>query len=147
MEFPFLNRAVRIQCLTEREVEQVKAIGMTAECVVIPNGIESISYPAGGVASVNIREKKDARRALGIAEDAIVILFLGRIHPKKGLDVLVRAFSQIQVSGFPPVAEPLMADIPHFFLLIAGSDDGSGYRAQIEDQIRRCRDIRQGQMA
>jgi glycosyltransferase involved in cell wall biosynthesis len=119
-EVPLLSRAAWIQCLTTREVEQVRNMGIKASSIIIPNGVEPATC-------ANAHEKQDARRAFGIAEDAVVIMFLGRIHPKKGLDILVRAFSQIQVPGL--IHQP--------FLLIAGSDGGSGYRSEIEGQFEK----------
>jgi glycosyltransferase involved in cell wall biosynthesis len=50
------------------------------------------------------------RQRYGIAPDAPVILFLGRLHPRKGVDVLVRAFH--------------LLDDPAAHLAIAGPDEG-----------------------
>jgi glycosyltransferase involved in cell wall biosynthesis len=137
LEIPLLNRAARIQCLTAREMEQVRNAGIKAPSVVIPNGVE-LQKDEGG----NLKpERKNARKALGIAENAIVILFLGRIHPKKGLDILVRAFARVcdTISDSRRLALPTSNQQPttsNCLLLIAGSDGGSGYRDQIEERIR-----------
>lgn len=50
----------------------------------------------------------EARRELGLREDAIVILFFGLIRPYKGLDILLNAFARIA------------SDHPNAHLLVAG---------------------------
>ena len=54
-----------------------------APVTTIPNGIELARWPP--------LDKRAARRALGIAEDEFVVVFAGRIHPNKGVDLLVEA--------------------------------------------------------
>ena len=49
-----------------------------------------------------------------------IVLFLGRLHPKKGCDLLIEAFARV-------------ADIdPALHLVMAGPDDASGVRAGLE---------------
>jgi len=109
VEIPLLNRAARVHCLTPREVEQVRAMGVTAECVVIPNGVlVDGALPGPGL------EPNPKRNAYKKTDGLRRLLFLGRIHPKKGLDLLLPAFAQ--------AAEKLL----DLRLVIAGSDNGSG---------------------
>lgn len=58
-----------------------------------------------------------------------IILFLGRIHPVKGLDLLIPAFAQAQ------------AQYPDIHLVIAGPDS-EGYLAKVKQLIHgyRCQD-------
>ena len=53
-----------------------------------------------------------------------VLLFLGRIHPIKGLDLLVDAFKLV------------LNRYPETHLVIAGPDE-NGYKQHIEDQLKR----------
>jgi glycosyltransferase involved in cell wall biosynthesis len=63
------------------------------------------------------------RRSLPALADRPFLLFLGRIHPKKGCDLLVTAFSRIA------------AEYPELDLVIAGPDQ-VGWRKELETQAR-----------
>jgi len=55
---------------------------------VIPNGIDLGAWP--------VIERSAARRELGIADDAFVVVFTGRITHIKGVDVLIEALATAQ---------------------------------------------------
>lgn len=69
----------------------------------IPNGIDPADFAA-------LPDGTPFRRRYGL-EGASVVLFLGRLHPRKGVEVLARAF--------------LAANIPGAKLVIAGPDEGA----------------------
>lgn len=69
--------AAMLHATSEEECQEIRATGLTSPVAVIPNGIDvpALDRPAaGGVRTV---------------------LSLGRVHPKKGLDRLIRAWSQL----------------------------------------------------
>src|SRR5207253_7598639 len=68
--------------------------------IVIPNGVTPA--PAGAI------DAQRVRRALGIPDQAPVVLFLGRLHRIKRLDLLADAFTRLRISA------------PHAYLVIAG---------------------------
>ncbi len=112
-----LNDAARIVCVAKREEESVRRFGVTAKTTVIPNGVshEEIDHlPARG----NFRRKHK-----GLA-DKFLILFLGRIHPKKGADLLIRAFSRIQTN------------LPRTHLIIAGPEEKPEYATALRNLIQ-----------
>jgi len=119
-EVPLLNRAAALQAVTEREARQFREFGLIAPCVVVPNGVDGAM----------LKPRALPRRAGGRT-----LLFLSRLHPKKGVDIALSAFAQVRAAH------------PDVTFVIAGSDGGSGYRAELEKLARsldlgdRCRFI------
>jgi glycosyltransferase involved in cell wall biosynthesis len=108
-------RAVRLwRALTSKEADQIRACGIRAPIVVAPNGVSLSDYPQPPNPGLPIatpqvpRLEKTRRRAL----------FLGRIHPKKGLDLLLNAWARLGRAR---------AD---WQLVVAGPDQG-GHAASI----------------
>ena len=60
------------------------------------------------------------RRQWDIAPKAQIVLFLGRLVTKKSPDLLLRAFAKFYTSA------------PGAILVLAGADEGDGYRGQLE---------------
>jgi poly(glycerol-phosphate) alpha-glucosyltransferase len=116
VERSVLNRAAAIQAVSGHEVQNVREYGVSAPVFVIPNGVD----PEAIKPSSNTRA---ARELFDIAADRDVVLYLSRLHPKKGIDTLIAAFSVIA------------AALPRAVLLIAGSDGGSGYRQEVWQMV------------
>lgn len=74
-----LNRASLFHATSEGECEDIRRLGYQIPIALIPNG-------------VMLREVPKPRRADGVK----TLLFLSRIHPKKGLDLLLRAWGRLQ---------------------------------------------------
>ncbi len=113
-ELPLLKRADCLQALTETEKEQFRQAGLRGPVEVVPNGIDARHFQLH-------REPLWAR--LGLAEGQKTLLFLSRLHPKKGLDILIDAFAQIC---------RVRDDIT---LVIAGHDAGTGFADRIRTWI------------
>jgi len=67
--------------------------------VHLPNGVEADAYG-------NLPEKGRFRRRFGINQHTGLILYVGRIHQRKGLDVLVRSFSKVQKKATLAIVGP-----------------------------------------
>jgi len=84
-----LRSASRVIALNRREVDQYRLMGVEEEKIeTIPNGVDLSLFedlPPGGT----------FRKMYGIGEDEEIILFLGRINPIKGADLLVDAFAEV----------------------------------------------------
>jgi glycosyltransferase involved in cell wall biosynthesis len=107
-----LNRATACQAITKEEVKHLRAIGVNSQIIVVPNGIDIKEFQ-NNLGKVILEEFYPQLK------DKKVILFLGRIHPVKGLDLLAEAFARI-------VRKQI-----NVILVIAGPDC-EGYKNKIE---------------
>ncbi|MDJ0739242.1 MAG: glycosyltransferase [Gammaproteobacteria bacterium] len=108
-----LERAALLCATSTSEAEGLRRIGLRAPIAVIPNGID--------VAPAAVTQARAADRAAG-AGGARTALFLGRLHPKKGLLNLLEAWARVAPPGWR--------------LVIAGPDQ-QNHRAAVETAIHR----------
>ena len=115
--FRILHNASCVFALTEVEKEQYLKMGVDENKIeIVPLGINLEEYE-------NLPQKGSFRSRFNIAEDDKLILFVGRIHEIKGLDLLVDAFNDlIDHNGEVSIK-----------LAIVGPDDG--YLSKLEEKI------------
>ena len=108
-----LRDATCLHALCDSEADSMRAYGLTQRIEVVPNGVE---VPEGSFKfsdlSFQTRERK-------------MLLFLGRIHPKKGLVNALRAWADIRNS---PSA---IRNSQEWQFVIAGWDQG-GHEAELK---------------
>lgn len=83
-----LNAAAAIQFMTGAEQSEAACLGLRAPGFVVPHGIELpplLSDARGRL-----------RGELGLPADERIVLFLSRVHPKKGLELLLPALAQLR---------------------------------------------------
>lgn len=97
-----LARADMLHATSEVELAEIRAQGFTAPVVVLPNGIDLPALPHAGATRQG---------------EARTLLYLGRIHPIKGLDRLLQAWAQIQ------------AQHPQWRLIVAGRGEAAHVQA------------------
>lgn len=89
---PNLNAASAIHYTSEIERDLAGPLGLKPRTIVEPNGVDLAEFenlpPCGAFRA------KHSMLADGGAQRRPIVLFLGRLHPKKGLDLLVPAFAQ-----------------------------------------------------
>jgi glycosyltransferase involved in cell wall biosynthesis len=108
----FENRNIRDvrfwRALTSKEADQIRSFGAGQPIEVVPNGLDVADFgrPA------DLDRPVDTALIQGLAKEARRVLFLGRIHPKKGLSLLLPAWAR------------LSADSRGWQLVIAGPDEG-----------------------
>lgn len=114
-----LKNAACCIALSKTESDQYEKMGVPEnKIVIIPNGIDISQY-------ADLPPRGQFRSKYGIPENERIILFLGRIHKIKGIDLLVASFSQ------------LCSDMKDVKLIIAGPD--GGYLSQIQQKIHELR--------
>jgi glycosyltransferase involved in cell wall biosynthesis len=104
-----LRRAAAIHVTAVVEAESVRAIGLRTPIALIPHGVHvpsALKYPKGSPQS----------------PDEKVMLYLSRLHPKKGLLDLVEACGRLRPKQWR--------------IVIAGPDQG-GHRSEVEAAVRR----------
>ncbi len=101
-----LNNASKISALNGMELQHCRQLGVPEEKVdIVPNGLNLEEFQ-------NLPPKGGFRSRYEIGEDEQLLLFLGRIHQIKGLDLLLDSFSDsLEENG-------------KLKLVIAGPDDG-----------------------
>ncbi len=101
-----LNRAACIHALCDSELKSIRAYGLTNPVALIPNGVDLPEAEAHQI---------DLGWGAPILSNVKVLLFLSRIHPKKGLVNLLRAWAK--------ATKNKVRGVEAWRLVIAGWDD------------------------
>jgi glycosyltransferase involved in cell wall biosynthesis len=101
-----LDNAAFIHALNRDEVELMRPLGLKAPAEIIPNGVFAEEF--------EVLPSADTFPALiGLPHDRRFVLFLSRLHYKKGLDLLAKAFHHVA------------SQCPDVDLVVAGPDGGA----------------------
>lgn len=87
-----LNHSQALHLTSEQERQEVSRLGLKPENFILPHGL-SIPSPIPDARS-------RLRQLLKVPPDEPVILFMSRLHPKKGLDYLIPALGKIAHERF-----------------------------------------------
>jgi glycosyltransferase involved in cell wall biosynthesis len=111
LQRPACQAASCFHATAASEASEIRDLGFEQPIAVIPNGID-----------VPDEDQTSRHRSK-------TVLFLSRLHPKKGLDLLLHAWAQVQHRH------------PTWDLCIAGSDESyygiTGYKAELQDLAQR----------
>jgi poly(glycerol-phosphate) alpha-glucosyltransferase len=117
-EHAHLRGAACLHALCDAEAKAIREYGLRNPVCVIPNGID---LPDPGA------DEAPPAWASAIPAGAPVLLYLGRLHPKKGLSVLLEGWQLVRAE----------AQQGGWHLVIAGWDQG-GHQAELAAQIERA---------
>jgi len=108
--------AAGVIALNETEAERYRDLGIAPEKIaIVPNGIDLAEHPALPV-------RGEFRTAWGIGDDAKVVLYLGRLDPTKGIDLLIRSFAMVA------------QEFDDAVLMLVGGD--MGHNAEFRQRVR-----------
>jgi glycosyltransferase involved in cell wall biosynthesis len=110
-----LQKAACLHALTTAEAADYRSFGRRGPIAVIPNGVE---LPQSIDATLFLEQ-------FPMLRGRRIVLFLGRIHFKKGLDILIRAWAAIE------------KNFPDTILVLAGPDSENS-RAAVEKLAEEC---------
>ncbi len=119
LERPNLQGAAAVHFTTQQEAIVSHRFGAVTKDMVLPLGVELPPVPE------NLEALQASLRAeWGLPSDRPLLLFLSRLDPKKGLDLLLAASQRLQAEGKP------------FHLVLAGGNpQDPAYEAQIRQQV------------
>jgi len=110
--YRILRDASKVIALSEVEAQQYRSMGVPDEKIaVIPNGIDLSEYAV-------LPPRGSFKRKFGMKDEEKIVLYLGRLHKIKGIDILVKAFINV------------IENLDDVRLVIVGPDDGSLYELQ-----------------
>jgi len=104
-----MNGASAMHYTANTERELATTLKLRSNSVVIPNGLDVDEFET-------LPPRGDFRRRSGVASQTRVVLFLGRLHPKKGLEILIHGFAKAALSDT---------------LLVIAGPDSSNYKVQL----------------
>ena len=104
------RKASQVIATSQSEFDQLIESGLVSEdrLTLRRNGVDLSEF-------INLPEKGSVRRELGLDPKNKMVLFLGRLAPVKGLEMLLHAFARL--------------NLEEARLVVAGPDEGDGYRS------------------
>lgn len=107
-----INHSLGLHLTSIQEQQEVSRLGLVAPSFVLPHGLD--------VSSLIPDARIKLRQLLNLPVDEPIILFLSRLHPKKGLDFLIPALSKLT---------------HHRFTFVLAGSGSKEYEAEIESLL------------
>lgn len=108
-ERPLLQRAAGLHLTSHQELRELRGRGLRPRRWILPNPVDLNAL------GMDPALRLQTRQELGLAATEPLFLICGRLHHKKGLDLLPHALAPL-------------ADRPWRLLIVGADDDGSGRR-------------------
>jgi len=100
----FTNRVIFVSATTYKKAV-AQGVAIASNSVIIPNGINLERYQVGQI------EAKRVRQEFGASQGEVIVCFVGRFTPQKGLDFLIEAGAKL-LEDFPNTRFWLVGDGP-----------------------------------
>jgi glycosyltransferase involved in cell wall biosynthesis len=101
-----LRRASCLHALSRPEIDHLRELAPQTPICFVPNGVDLVSFD-------DLPERSILEERIPELRGKFVLLFFGRLHAKKGLDLLAGALGLVA------------HEFPDLHVLIAGKDDGA----------------------
>ena len=110
--YKILRESSKVIALSCSEAEAYKTMGVNEDKIeIVPNGIDLSKF-------IDLPKKGEFRKKHSILDSEQLVLYLGRLHKSKGIDLLLEAYST------------LTTELDNVKLMLVGADDG--YKLQLE---------------
>lgn len=110
--YKILRESSKVIALSCSEAEAYKTMGVNEDQIeILPNGIDLSEF-------IDLPTKGEFRKKHSILDSEQIVLYLGRLHKSKGIDLLLEAYSK------------LTTELDNVKLMLVGTDDG--YKLQLE---------------
>lgn len=113
-----MDRAACLQACSTKEAEGFRKAGYRGPVTIVPNGVDTEKYAPGDVTEAEVYWPQ--------LKDRLVVTFMSRLSPEKGLDTLIPLWAEFARS----------AAYRDALLVIAGPDD-RGYQRRVTGMIDR----------
>lgn len=117
VDFPNINSASALHFTAEDEYQLIKPLKLKPIPWVIPLGLNVTDY--------SFPNKGDFKHKLGLNREEKIILYLGRLHFKKGIDILIESFS-------------LLSNERNDVKLVIAGPDNDGYIKVVKEWISKA---------
>lgn len=117
--YNILNDASKVIALNKTEKEQCKKMGVAEDKIeIVPNGINLSEYK-------NLPRKGEFKKKYSIKNNEKIILYVGRMHKSKGIDLLVKAFTN------------LTNELDNVRLVLLGGD--AGFQSELNQLVQKLK--------
>jgi len=113
-----MKHAACLHACSTKEAEQFRNVGYTGPITIIPNAVDTNEFTKG--------DGSEAEEYWPDLKDRLTTVFMSRLSPEKGLDILIPAWADLVRTGSNRGA----------ILVIAGPDD-RGYQQIVEAMVHR----------
>jgi glycosyltransferase involved in cell wall biosynthesis len=113
-----LAGAAALHFTSDQEAKISERFGSISRDIVLPLGVKPVTQ--------NLQARQAVRQKYGVPDDRPLILFMSRLDPKKGFDLLIPALQQ------------LAAEQDFQFVLAGSNSQDPDYERQIETQIQQA---------